>query len=57
METHDGKRDERGDTDTVAYAGTKHVAVEQGRVTRTASPVYPGWWLLYFPATIGVIVL
>lgn len=49
--------DDRGDTATVAYAGTKHVAVEQGRVTRTASPVYPGWWILYFPATIAAIVL
>jgi hypothetical protein len=49
--------DERGDTDTVAYGGTKHVAVEQGRVTRTASPAYPAWWLLYFPVTLGAIVL
>src|SRR5438477_10594905 len=28
---------ERGDTDTVPFGGRKHVAVEQGRLTGTAS--------------------
>ena len=46
-----------GTAATIPLSRGRHVAVTEGRVTRTATPVYPGWWVLYLPFTLIAVAL